>query len=114
MWDVSFIMNAAEAAGDLFRVDYGMAMLSSEAATAGPDIDTTDEGDYLLKAHCLIGKEVASITTGRDVVRTVHDLKGMRKLERQRGVRLLVNGTNVTGSGGFQAFGVVRFLCKLP
>jgi len=114
---VVFEASAAEVAGDALRLDFGIAILSSDAVAASalpdPSTSTPDSGMWLLRdmAELVL---IATVRDPRSTMRMTYDLKGQRILRQDNVVQLILKNTDISGAADMALRVMSRVLVKLP
>ena len=114
---IVFDLGADETVGDSVRLDYGIAILSSDAVAAAslpdPNGSPPDAGMWLFRDM----REVIAISTGRDprqLVTVQYDLGSQRILRQDDVVVLVVENTTLVGAMSMDVRVMCRMLVKLP
>ena len=108
--------NSSEATGDMIRLDYGLALVDVEAASAGafPDPGFPDQVAWLHRGFRVVVDDGATLRL-ESVVLVECDTPVARVLRDDRsGYRLIIDNSTVIGGGTATVLTAGRVLLKLP
>ena len=111
---VVFVIDS-ETAGDSARLDFGIAIVDSDAVAANalPDPGTPDSGMWLFRDMDIISA-ISGARDPRAHVRVKVDLGSQRILRQSQVVQLITDNASVVGVPAITQFVMSRILVKLP
>ena len=113
---LSFYMDPGlEAIGDASRLDYGIALLSSDAVAAAalPDPEGPDSGMWLMRDMRVLAVHSTTFDQ-RQLVLMQYDLKSQRVLRQDQTLQLVLKDLPLVGTIAWTLRMMSRVLVKLP